>query len=307
MAVQLQLPVLRVLNPRLKLNSRTPTSFNLNNPALTFSPSFSSTLGLRFSSRRCRFVPGCGGAGRESLVDDRRSLGEENIDTNYPPSTAFDERSEEEEGIVEVKREELVSQGMWSQMKEIAMFTGPLTGLWICGPLMSLIDTAVIGQGSSLELAALGPGTVLCDNLSYVFMFLSIATSNMVATALAKRDKKEVQHHISVLLFVGLACGSLMLLFTRFFGPWALTAFSGAKNSHVVPAANTYAQKFEKTFLLRSRVMDRVTGRFTGKSTAVDGALPLLRFLRQEEPMVNNIWNSSKGAPNLRLVGKRES
>ncbi|PQM35228.1 hypothetical protein Pyn_22689 [Prunus yedoensis var. nudiflora] len=40
-------------------------------------------------------------------------------------------------------------------MKEIAMFTGPATGLWICGPLMSLIDTVVIGQGSSIELAAL--------------------------------------------------------------------------------------------------------------------------------------------------------
>ncbi|RVW93332.1 Protein detoxification 47, chloroplastic [Vitis vinifera] len=67
------------------------------------------------------------------------------------------------------------------------MFTGPATGLWICGPLMSLIDTAVIGQGSSVELAALGPGTVVCDYMSYVFMFLSIATSNMVATSLARQ------------------------------------------------------------------------------------------------------------------------
>ncbi|KAK1303437.1 hypothetical protein QJS10_CPB11g00913 [Acorus calamus] len=44
---------------------------------------------------------------------------------------------------------------IWRQMKEIAVFAGPAVGLWICGPLMSLIDTAVIGQGSSLELAAL--------------------------------------------------------------------------------------------------------------------------------------------------------
>lgn len=43
------------------------------------------------------------------------------------------------------------------QMKDIVMFAGPATGLWISGPLMSLIDTMVIGQGSSLELAALGP------------------------------------------------------------------------------------------------------------------------------------------------------
>jgi hypothetical protein len=32
-----------------------------------------------------------------------------------------------------------------------------------------------------------GPGTVFCDYLSYIFMFLSVATSNMVATSLAKK------------------------------------------------------------------------------------------------------------------------
>ena len=52
--------------------------------------------------------------------------------------------------------EELGSPGLLTQMKEIVTFTGPAIGLWICGPLMSLIDTAVIGQGSAVELAALG-------------------------------------------------------------------------------------------------------------------------------------------------------
>lgn len=147
-----------------------------------------------------------------------------------------------EETGVEVNREGLENQSMWEQMKEIVMFTGPATGLWICGPLMSLIDTAVIGQGSSIELAALGPGTVLCDGMSYIFMFLSIATSNMVATSLAKQDKNEVQHQLSMLLFIGLTCGSLMFLFTKFFGPSALKAFAGSNNLDIIPAANTYVQ-----------------------------------------------------------------
>ncbi|KAB2091741.1 hypothetical protein ES319_A03G213600v1 [Gossypium barbadense] len=136
----------------------------------------------------------------------------------------------------------LGTQSLWRQIKEIVMFTGPATGLWICGPLMSLIDTAVIGQGSSIELAALGPGTVLCDYMSYVFMFLSVATSNMVATSLAREDKNEVQHQISVLLFVGLTGGLFMLFFTKLFGSWALAAFTGPNNAHIVPAANTYVQ-----------------------------------------------------------------
>lgn len=48
------------------------------------------------------------------------------------------------------------NDSIWTQMVEIVKFSGPAVGLWICGPLMSLIDTAVIGQGSSIELAALG-------------------------------------------------------------------------------------------------------------------------------------------------------
>ncbi|WP_348253450.1 hypothetical protein, partial [Salmonella enterica] len=42
--------------------------------------------------------------------------------------------------------------------------------------------------------------------------------------------------------FIGLFCGFLMLILTRFFGSCALTAFSGPKNAHLVPAGNTYVQ-----------------------------------------------------------------
>lgn len=66
------------------------------------------------------------------------------------------EEEEETETVTRGEKKELAKQGIWIQMKEIVKFTGPATGLWICGPLMSLIDTAVIGQGSSIELAALG-------------------------------------------------------------------------------------------------------------------------------------------------------
>lgn len=35
-------------------------------------------------------------------------------------------------------------------------------------------------------MAETGPATVVCDYLSYTFMFLSVATSNLVATSLAR-------------------------------------------------------------------------------------------------------------------------
>ncbi|CAK8576615.1 unnamed protein product [Lathyrus sativus] len=138
--------------------------------------------------------------------------------------------------------DELAEESVWIQMKEIVKFTGPAIGLWLCDPLMSLIDTAVVGQGSSTELAALGPATVVCDYMSLTFMFLSVVTSNIIATSLAKQDREDVQHHLSILLFIGFACGLMMLLSTKLFGAATLAAFTGPKNAHVVPAANTYVQ-----------------------------------------------------------------
>ncbi|XP_062177879.1 protein DETOXIFICATION 46, chloroplastic-like [Alnus glutinosa] len=200
-------------------------------------PFFPSNLSLTSTSksRRNRIITACISPAEELIDNDPEISGEND--------GGIVSVSEKVLGLVEVKESGSEErQSIWNQMKEIVKFTGPATGLWICGPLMSLIDTVVIGQGSSIELAALGPATVMCDNLSYVFMFLSIATSNMVATSLARKDKNEVQHHISNLLFIGFTCGCLMLLFTKFFGSWALTAFTGSKNAHVVPAANTYVQ-----------------------------------------------------------------
>jgi hypothetical protein len=69
---------------------------------------------------------------------------------------ASEEAKIEDEAATQGVEKELANQGIWIQLKEIVKFTAPATGLWICGPLMSLIDTAVIGQGSSIELAALG-------------------------------------------------------------------------------------------------------------------------------------------------------
>jgi hypothetical protein len=36
-----------------------------------------------------------------------------------------------------------------------------MLGVFICNPVMSLVDTAFVGASSSVELAALSPGTVL--------------------------------------------------------------------------------------------------------------------------------------------------
>lgn len=52
-----------------------------------------------------------------------------------------------------------------------------------------------------------------------------LATPNRIALM---QDKDEVQHQISILLFIGMACGVTMMVFTRLFGSWALTGNKGS-------------------------------------------------------------------------------
>lgn len=56
-------------------------------------------------------------------------------------------------------------------------FTLPTLGVWIIGPILSLIDTAVVGTKSDIELAALGPGTMVCDYNTYIFTFIAAAST----------------------------------------------------------------------------------------------------------------------------------
>lgn len=48
--------------------------------------------------------------------------------------------------------------------------------------VLSLIDTSVVGTRSAVELAALGPGTMLCDYSAYIFTFLAIASAQALGS-----------------------------------------------------------------------------------------------------------------------------
>lgn len=89
-----------------------------------------------------------------------------------------------------------------------------------------------------------GPGTVLCDQVCYIFMFLSVATSNLIATSLAQKvgntfrclyseqflvtgddvydcftsqKREEAKHHLSRMLFLALACGFGLFVISEVF------------------------------------------------------------------------------------------
>jgi len=83
-------------------------------------------------------------------------------------------------------------------LKELLNFALPCLGLWISGPLLSLVDTASVGltarpgMGAS-ELGALGPATTFIDGATYLFAFLNVATTNLYASALAENVDDEAK------------------------------------------------------------------------------------------------------------------
>lgn len=106
------------------------------------------------------------------LVHDKLLHGIEQLTSSVDPSLMAPEMAEfflheiehrsddsllPEENEMEQGSASLVeSKNIFEQLREIVVFAGPALGIWLSGPIMSLIDTAVIGNSSSLELAALG-------------------------------------------------------------------------------------------------------------------------------------------------------
>ena len=76
-------------------------------------------------------------------------------------------------------------------MKDYRKFALPCLGLWVAGPLLSLVDTAFVGLSgdsslSAEQVAALGPATTFFDGATYLFAFLNVASTNLYSSARAQ-------------------------------------------------------------------------------------------------------------------------
>lgn len=83
-------------------------------------------------------------------------------------------------------------------------FGDSLTGYRMCVHWYDMAE----GTRSAMELASLGPATVLCESLIYCSTFLAIATTNLQATALADGKRAEAQKVSSCLLSADLLYGT---------------------------------------------------------------------------------------------------
>ena len=80
-------------------------------------------------------------------------------------------------------------------------------------PILGAVDTGVVGQiGGAAPIGAVGLGAIVLTSLYWVFGFLRMGTSGLVAQAQGAGDRAEVAANLSRALMIGLAAGAGLVL-----------------------------------------------------------------------------------------------
>lgn len=132
-------------------------------------------------------------------------------------------------------------------VRKILKFAIPAIGVWLCGPLLSLIDTSAVGVLSgTAQQAALNPAVAVTDYAALLIAFMYTGTTNLVAAAQENdrgvpgkpRTAKTLIGAMQLSTFVGLGLGSALFVFAR---P-LLRAIIG--NDAISPAVFSAAMKY---------------------------------------------------------------
>ena len=80
-------------------------------------------------------------------------------------------------------------------------------------PILGAVDTAVIGQlGKAAPVAAVGVGAIIITAFYWIFGFLRMGTTGLVAQALGAKDENEVRAYLLRALLLGFLAGLTILL-----------------------------------------------------------------------------------------------
>lgn len=134
---------------------------------------------------------------------------------------------------------------------QLLQFVLPSCGLWVVSPVLSLVDTAVVGTRSSVELAALGPGVMMLDALTYMCMFLGVTVTNRASLTLGKNNREGTGKVVSDALAIGVAMGVACTVALWLSCPLILKNMAGQASAGIVGPAISY---------VRARCVDCIDG-----------------------------------------------
>ena len=104
----------------------------------------------------------------------------------------------------------------------IIEFAIPATGVWLCSPLLSLIDTSCVGLLSgTIQQAALNPAVSLTEYSALLISFLYTGTTNLIASAREKdrgvegspQTTRKLIGSLRLSTYVGIGMGLTLFVF----------------------------------------------------------------------------------------------
>mmetsp|Transcript_17433 Transcript_17433/g.52263 ORF Transcript_17433/g.52263 Transcript_17433/m.52263 type:complete len:588 (-) Transcript_17433:751-2514(-) len=126
--------------------------------------------------------------------------------------------------------------------KEILALAIPALFSVLLDPLLSLVDTAIVGRLGAAQLGAVGLATLVFNFSAFLFSFLMVVTTPRVAAAVANDNKPEASRATAQGLQVGLAIGVVAAVALWYGAPALVSAMSGGADpkGDVVGYAITY-------------------------------------------------------------------
>jgi Na+-driven multidrug efflux pump len=149
-------------------------------------------------------------------------------------------------------------QHIWSDVRGILLFALPALGSSLASPLLSAIDTAVIGQcATTVELAALGPSSTIFDSLGLIFAFLQVSSINKLAglsgsaggasddeDSEEEEDERKLKRKKSVTEFIllSLVLGFVLMFGLLLGGDWLMRATTSQASVDALEPAVLYTR-----------------------------------------------------------------
>jgi len=109
-------------------------------------------------------------------------------------------------------------------VKKVFKFAVPAIGVWLCGPLLSMIDTSSVGiLSGTIQQAALNPAVAVTDYAALLIAFLYAGGTNLVASAqeaeknIASKPQttKVMVGAMQLSTYVGIGLGTVLFVFAR--------------------------------------------------------------------------------------------
>jgi len=152
------------------------------------------------------------------LGDEESDISASSLDVEEISSSlqSVDQQQEESSARIQLLKDNTPS------VKKILRFTLPAIGIWLCSPVLSMIDTASVGLLSgTAQQAALNPAVSLTENAALLVAFMYTATTNLIAAAVQEdasdessigqpRTTKTLITSLKLALVVGLVFASIL-------------------------------------------------------------------------------------------------